>query len=138
MRHHRGSIQPGPGMDVHVRWPSRATCHAQQPPRKSRSALKTQGEKSEEKNGVERHQAIGGREAALLRRTPGNLRLPEAMKTSRVGHGHGKPAFFPSGVRSGLQTAGRTFDHVRRAHQVDTKTRGLNPKCATVARCGIA
>jgi len=95
------------------------------------------GRKARREDGVERHQAIGGREAALLRRTPGNLRLPEAMKTSRVGHGHGKPAFWPSGVRSGLQTAARTFEHVRGAHQVDTKTRGLNPKCATVTRCGI-
>ena len=89
----------------------------------SRAAAPTQGpicaenpgRKEGREDGVKRHQAIGGHEAAGLRRTPGNLRVPEAMVTSRVGHGHDKPAFWPSGVRSGLQTAARTLDRVRRA-----------------------
>jgi hypothetical protein len=49
MRDHRGSIHRYLGMDARVLWPSGATCHAQPRPRKVQSALKTQGEKLEEK-----------------------------------------------------------------------------------------
>ena len=66
------------------------------------------GRKARREDGVERHQAIRGYEAALLRRTPGNLRVTEATVTSRVGHSDGKPAFWPSGVRPGRQTAARS------------------------------
>ena len=67
------------------------------------------GRKARGEDGVERHQAMRGHEAALLRRTPGNSRVPEAMVTSRVGRSDGKPAFWPSGVRSGRQTRGRRW-----------------------------
>ena len=96
------------------------------------------GQKACEKDGVERHQAIRGYEAALLRRTPGNSRVPETMVTSRVGRSDGKPAFWPSGVRSGVQTAARTVvrdgEGAPRWHQ----TRGQNEKSATVRSGGIA
>ena len=66
------------------------------------------GRKARGEDGVERHQAIRGYEAALLRRTPGNSRVPEAMVISRVGRSDGKPAFWPSGVRAGRQMAARS------------------------------
>ena len=74
------------------------------------------GRKARGEDGVERHQAIHGYEAALLRRTPGNSRVPEAMMTSRVGGGGGKPAFWPSesvsrtGKRSAQKEGARGTD----------------------------
>ena len=88
------------------------------------------GRKARREDGVERHQAIGGYEATLLRRTPDNSRVPEAMVTSRVGHSHGKPAFWPSRVRSGRQTAATTFDHLGEGAPRWPQTRGQNAKSA--------
>ena len=79
------------------------------------------GQKACEKDGVERHQAIHGHQPALLRRTPGNSRVPEAMVTSRIGSGDGKPAFWPSGVRCGILSCENSCDFRERAHQLDTK-----------------
>ena len=84
------------------------------------------GRKVRREDGVERHQAMCGHEAALLRRTPGNSRVPEAMMTSRVGRSDGKPAFWPSGVRAGLKTAARTFDQLGEGAPRWPQTRGRN------------
>jgi hypothetical protein len=90
------------------------------------------GRKARREDGVERHQAIRGYEAALLRRTPGNLRVPEAMVTSRVGHSDGKPAFWPSGVRSGRQTAARTICREGDGGVERHQARGRNAKSRSV------
>ena len=95
------------------------------------------GRKARGEDGVERHQAMRGHEAALLRRTPGNLRVPEAMVTGRVGHSDGKPAFWPSRVRSGLQTAARTIDRQREGGVERHQAKGRNAKSRSVIPSGI-
>ena len=79
------------------------------------------GREARREDGVERHQAIHGHQPALLRRTPGNSRVPEAMVTSRTGSGDAKPAFWPSGVRCGILSCENSCDFRERAHQLDTK-----------------
>jgi hypothetical protein len=66
------------------------------------------GRKEGREDGVKQHQAIHGYEATLQRRTKGNSRVAGTMETSLAGDSDGKPAFWPSGVRSSLQTAART------------------------------
>ena len=95
------------------------------------------GRKARREDGVERHQAMRGHEAALLRRIPGNSRVLEAMVTSRVGRSDGKPAFWPSRVRSGLQTAARTIDQQREGGVDRHQARGRNAKSRSVKLRGI-
>ena len=52
--------------------------------------------------------SAGEVEATLQRRTKGNSRVAVTMKTSLAGDSDGKPAFWPSEVPTGLQTAART------------------------------
>ena len=66
------------------------------------------GRKEGREDGVKHHQAIRGYEAALQRRTKGNSRVAVTMETSLAGDSDGKPAFWPSKVPTGLQTAART------------------------------
>jgi hypothetical protein len=95
------------------------------------------GQKACEKDGVERHQAICGHEAALLRRTPGNSRVPEAMVTSLVGGGDSKPVFWSPRVPCGVQTAARTYREKREGGVERHQARGRNAKSRSVILSGI-
>ena len=88
-------------------------------------------------DGVERHRAIRGHQPALLWRTPGNSRAPEAMAISRVGRSAGKPVFWLSGAHLGLQTAARTVERDGEGAPWRHQTRGRNAKSRSVKLRGI-
>ena len=58
------------------------------------------------------------------------------METSLAGGSDGKPAFWPSGVRSSLQTAARTRRERVRAHQIGSKREALRAKSSSSVRRG--
>ena len=60
------------------------------------------------------------------------LELLRAPPLSLVGDGDGKPAFWPSGVRSGLRTAARASATNGEGAPTRLQTRGRNQKSATV------
>ena len=59
------------------------------------------------------------------------------MVTSRVGRSDGKPAFWPSGVRSGRQTAARSVEKNGEGAPRWPQTRGRNAKSRSVKLSGI-
>ena len=107
-KHHRHDVPPSwidPSM-YRDGWTRAPVVESHQPrttaPTQVQICPENSGRKARREDGVKRHQAIHGHQPALLRRTPGNSRVPEAMVTSRIGSGDGKPAFWPSGVRCGI------------------------------------
>ncbi len=92
------------------------------------------GRKARREDGVKRHQAIRGHQPALLRRTPGISRVPEAMVTSLVGDGEDKPALWPSRVRSSLQAAARTVENSERSGVIATPYSALHAKSSSSVR----
>ena len=95
------------------------------------------GRKEGREDGVKQHQAICGYEAALQRRTKGNSRVADMMETSLAGDSDGKPAFWPSGVRSGLQTAARSVASDGDGGVERHQARGRNAKSRSVILSGI-